>query len=173
MGFEIQFAHLQTLLWVSAFLTVTPSLNDYYYHFLPSLFSLWLSQTHLSMCNFWYLLVSWVFGPLCCMFCRGFGGSNCGLGVGWLGHFGGAVWLCLLLALPAPGDDVEAVFCSALSLDLLPNRLDVEWSTCWTGLLVADVRGWGRALWYYSQYLWSLVVFAHRNDCTILIESTS
>ena len=41
----------------------------------------------------WILFVSWVFGPLCCVFCRGYGESNCGVWVGRLGHCGGFVWL--------------------------------------------------------------------------------
>ena len=47
--------------------------------------------------RFEYCFVSQVCGPLCCVFyfCWGFGDSNCGLGVGRLGHFGGAVQLSL------------------------------------------------------------------------------
>ena len=41
----------------------------------------------------WILFVSRVFGPLHCVFCRGYGESNCGVGVGRLGHCGGFVWL--------------------------------------------------------------------------------
>ena len=90
------------------------------------------------------------------------------VGGGALGCFGGGVWLCSLAR--RCGSDVEAVFRSArLSRDLLPNGLDAEWSTCWNRLLVGDVRGWGRALWYYSQRLWLLEVFTHPNDCATLL----
>ena len=69
-------------------------------------------------------------------------------GRGRLGR--GAVRSCLFLARRC-GGDVEAFFRSALSLDLLPNGLEAEWSTRWTRLLEGHVRGWGRA--YYLQRL--------------------
>ena len=43
--------------------------------------------------------------------------------------------------------DVEAVFRSAFSLDLLANELDTEWSSCWTRVLMGNVKGLGRAPW--------------------------
>ena len=57
------------------------------------------------------------------MLCWGFVDSNCDLGVGRLGCFGGVVWLCLFLARRC-GSHVESVFRSALSFDL-SNGFDV------------------------------------------------
>ena len=57
---------------------------------------------------------------LCCVFCRVYGESDFGFGVGQLGHCGDLSGFCLL-RMRRCGFGVEAVFDFALSLDLLPH----------------------------------------------------
>ena len=77
------------------------------------------------------MFVSRVLGPLCCPFCWSLGGSGCGSGEGcW------AFWTSGLLlsssGVTVCGGDLEAFFHSVLSLDLLPNGLEADRSTCGT-----------------------------------------
>ena len=102
----------------------------------------------------WLLFVYWVFGPLCCMSCWVFGDSNCELGVGRLGCFGGVVWLCLFLARRC-GSHVES-FVQHFRLTCLT---DLTWDgRQYSSPRHSEVPQWNVSIWRPSSSgVWRLI----------------